>query len=149
MQRHLIGRAFPIALAAAAVATAVSGCGGRASSSSTRPPTATERAALRQAVYDCVVEHTAAVEPSIMKMRVSSVDVGSGRAAGYTAFAKVVLSDPSAGYAAVLLGSRSKGRIPGWRVLGLGSAGVGCELGPAVFGGHKRAVMRSLDLGCP
>jgi hypothetical protein len=133
--------------AAVAVVTVVSGCGGGHASSSRRP-TPTERAALQQAVYDYVVAHTAAVEPSITKMQVSSVRVGSGRAAGYTAFAKVVLSDPSAGYAAVLLGFRSKGEIRGWHVFDLGSASVGCELGPAVFGSHKQAVMRSLGLGC-
>jgi hypothetical protein len=49
----------------------------------------------------------------------------------------------------VLLGSRSTGKIQGWHVFDLGSASVGCELGPAVFGSHKQAVMRSLGLGCP
>lgn len=128
---------------------AVSACGGHASSSSSRPPTPAERAALQQAVYDYVAAHTAATDPSITKMQVSSVRVGSGRAAGYTAFAKVMLSDPSAGYAAVLLGSLSEGEIQGWHVFDLGSASVGCELGPAVFGSHRQAVMRSLGLGCP
>jgi len=133
-----------------AVAAVVSGCGGHASSAaSVRPPTPVERAALQEAVYDYVAAHTAAKDPSITKIEVSSVRVGAGRAAGYTAFAKVVLSDPSAGYAAVLLGSRSKGEIQGWHVLDLGSADVGCELGTAVFGSDKQAVMRSLGLGCP
>jgi hypothetical protein len=143
-------RRFAYTAAAVAAAAAVSGCGGHASSSaSVRPPTAVERTALQQAVYDFVVAHTEATDPSITKMQVSSVRVGAGRAAGYAAFAKVVLSDPSAGYAAVLLGSRSKGEIQGWHVLDLGSADVGCELGTAVFGSHKQAVMRSLGLGCP
>ena len=121
----------------------------RRTQSSSRPPTGVERAALQQAVYDYVVAHTAATDPSITKMQVSTVRVGSGRPAAYTAFAKVVLSDPSAGYAVVLVGHRSKGEIPGWHVLDLGSADVGCELGPAVFESHKQAVMRSLGLGCP
>ena len=116
-----------------------------------RATTRTERVALQQAVYDYVVAHTAAADPSNTKMQVSSVPVGSGRAAPYTAFAKVVLSDPSAGYAAVLLGSRSKGKIQGWHVIDLGSADVGCKLGTAVFGSHK-LLLRSLgheDAACP
>lgn len=142
--RHVAGAAGVVA-----VATAVSACGGHASSSSARPPTPVERAALQQAVYDFVIAHTEAANPLITKMQVSSVRLGSSRASPYAAFAKVVLSDPSAGYAAVLLGSRSKGEIQGWHVLDLGSADVGCELGTAVFGSHKQAVMRSLGLGCP
>ncbi|MGD0712878.1 MAG: hypothetical protein ABSB24_01660 [Gaiellaceae bacterium] len=132
--------------AAAAVATTLSGCGGHASS--TRPPTPLERAALQQAIFDYVVAHTDAVNPSITRIRVSSVPIGSRSAASYTAFARVDLMDPSAGYAGALLGYRRKGEIPGWRVLDLGSDEVGCSLGPAVFGSHKQAVLRSLGLGC-
>ena len=143
MHRTLVRCAVPLA----ALVLTTAGCGGGHDSSS-RPPTRTERAALQQAVYDYVIAHTAVAKPSIAKMRVSSVQVGSGRPARYGAFATVVLSDPSAGYAVVFLGRRDKGRISGWRVIDMGSARVGCDFGSAVFGSHRQAVLRSLSLDC-
>jgi ethanolamine utilization protein EutA (predicted chaperonin) len=135
------------AAAAFAVAATVSGCGGGHDSLS-RPPTRVERAALQQAAYDFVVAHSGPSDPSITKMRVSSVHVASGRAASYTAFARVDLIDPDGGWVAALLGERREGRISGWRVIVLGSALIGCSQGRAVYGSHKQAVLRSLGLSC-
>jgi hypothetical protein len=135
------------AAAAIALATALSGCGGHASS--TRAPTQLERAAIQQAIYEFVVAHTEAASPSITKIRVLPHPAGSRGAAPYTAFATVDVFDIHAGFAEALLGFRKKGAIPGWTVLDLGSAEVGCNLGRAVYGTGEQAVPRALDLGCP
>jgi len=125
---------------------ALAGCGGGHSSTS-RPPTPTERAALQQAAYDFVTAKTDARNPQIVRMRVASVPLGSPGASPYAAFALVQLSDPDAGYAVALLGYRKR-QLSGWRVLALGSMQVGCGLGRNVFGSHGPAVRRALGLPC-
>jgi hypothetical protein len=139
-------RALTNATAAVAVATAVSGCGGHNASS--RRPTRVERAAIQQAIFDYVAAQTGARNPSITQIRVSPISTGSPGNARYAAFARADLSDQSAGYAAALLGYH-RALLSGWRVLDLGSAEVGCDLGPAVYGTRKHAVLLALALGCP
>lgn len=136
-----------VIIGVAFAATTLAACGGNANSAS-RPPTRTERAALQQAVYDFVVPDSAPTDPSITKMRISSVSLRSGQPASYTAFARVDLYDPSGGWVAALLGRRRDGEISGWKVLDLGSALIGCSQGRTVYGNHKQAVLHSLGLSC-
>ncbi|HTZ05604.1 MAG TPA: hypothetical protein VMB53_07595 [Gaiellaceae bacterium] len=135
------------AIGAAVALTALAGCGG-GHSSAARRPTASERAALQQAVYDFVVEKTRARNPVIVRMRVAAVRLEPPGASPYAEFARVDLSDPAAGYAYAILGYRHR-RLSRWRVLDIGSAAVGCELGRSVFGSHGPAVRRALGLACP
>lgn len=130
---------------AVAFAAAVAGCGGHPSA--TRPPTALERAALTQAIFDSL-PRTEAADPSIARIRVTTVPSDSRGAAPYTEFARVDLTDPKVGDAMSLLGYR-QARVSGWRLLDLGSADVGCSFGPGVFGSHKQVVLHDLGLDCP
>ena len=135
------------AIGAAVALAALAGCGG-GHPSAVRRPTASERAALQQAVYDFVAAKTAARNPLIVRMRIASVPLGRPDASPYREFALVELSDPAAGEAWAILGYRQR-QLSGWRVLELGSALVSCDLGRNVFGSHGPAVRRAFGLTCP
>ena len=137
-----VGHALTVAAPVVAAATMLSACGGHASS--TRAPTKLERAAIQQAIFDFAAANPAPVNPTINRIRVTPVPAGTH----YAAFALADISDPKAGYAAVLLGYR-KTPLSGWRVFEVGSAEVGCDLGSAVYGARKQAVLRAFGLDCP
>jgi hypothetical protein len=112
-------------------------------------PSTAEEAGIRQAIFDYVAANALARRPVITRMRVSSITL-TARPAGprrYRKFARVDLSDPSAGFAAALLGYYVAS-ISGWRVLGFGSARVGCTPRPQVFQGKQNAILLDLQLGC-
>jgi hypothetical protein len=117
-----------------------------------RQPTARERGAIEQAIFDDYLDnHVPTAHAAIRKIRISThVRVPRGKATAYRAFARVDLYDGTAsGRGTTLLGYR-RGSLPGWRVLDIGSVAVGC-LPASVFGGHrsKSAVLRDLKLDCP
>jgi hypothetical protein len=114
-----------------------------------RTPSTAEEAGIRQAIFDYVAANTLARRPVIIRVRVSSITLPA-RATGrrrYRKFARVDLNDPRAGVAAALLGYYVAS-ISGWRVLGFGSARVGCTPRPQVFQGKQTAILLDLDLGC-
>jgi hypothetical protein len=114
-----------------------------------RSPSAAEKAGIRQAIFDYIAANTLARRPVITRMRVSAITLNA-RPTGprrYRKFARVDLNDPRAGYAAALLGYYVAS-ISGWRVLGFGSARVGCTPQPRVFQGRQNAILLDLRLGC-
>ena len=140
-------RSLPYGVATTiAVATTLSACGGHASS--VRGPTPVERAAIQQAIFDFAAANPVHVNPSITDIRVFPVPTSAQGTARYAAFALADMNDPTAGFAAALLGYR-KTPLSGWRVFDVGSALVGCDLGPAVYGARKREVLKALGLDCP
>jgi hypothetical protein len=117
--------------------------------SAARSPSATERAAIRQAIFDYVTNKERPARPVIKRMKVSTRTLRA-RASGpnrYRKFARVDLNDPRAGYAGALLGYYVAS-ISGWRVLSLGSAQVGCNVPARIFQGRKRDILVDLGLRC-
>lgn len=116
-------------------------------SAAARPPSNVERAAIRQAIFDDITANEKPTRPVITRIRISSVTLPA-TPKHYTKFARVDLRDPTAGYAAALLGYYVAS-IPGWKVLDLGSSEVGCAPRPNVFQGKQRAILSDLKLDCP
>jgi hypothetical protein len=130
------------------VAAAVLLVAGTAGAASTvRNPTAEERGAIRQSIFDDIAAKGSPTHPVIMRVRVSTVALPAG-GSRYRKFARVDLNDPKAGYAAALLGYFVTS-ISGWRVLDLGSSEVGCSVPSRLFHAKKNAVLRDLRLDCP
>jgi hypothetical protein len=118
-----------------------------------RKPTLRERAAIEQAIFDDYLHSkTSAAHAVITAIRVSTraAPRPRGKAKGYyDAFARVDLFDSAAsGPGTAILGYRVE-RLPGWRVLDLGSVEVGCQLSASIFRGRRGAVLRDLDFDCP
>jgi hypothetical protein len=140
-----------LALVALTTAALILACAAVAQAA--RKPTARERGAIEQAIFDDYLRsHISTAHAVIKAIRISThaAPRPRGHATGYySAFARVDLFDSRAsgpGYA--LLGYRV-GSLPGWRVLDLGSAAVGCGVPATNFRGHKAAVFRDLKLRCP
>ncbi|HYZ77322.1 MAG TPA: hypothetical protein VE596_08090 [Gaiellaceae bacterium] len=130
--------------AAVALAVAVP-----AIASAARAPTVTERAAIRQAIFDYVTNKGRPARPVVKRILVSTRTLRA-RASGpnrYRRFARVDLDDPRAGFAAALLGYYVA-PISGWRVLSLGSAQVGCAMPARIFQGRKSEILGELRLRC-
>jgi hypothetical protein len=114
-----------------------------------RVPSRSEGAGIRQAIFDYVAANSLARRPTIKRIRVSSITLPA-KATGrhrYRKFARVDLYDSRAGAAAALLGYYVAS-ISGWRVLGFGSARVGCTPRPRIFQGKQNAILLDLKLGC-
>ena len=122
----------------------VAGTAGAASA--VRTPTAEERGAIRQAIFDSVAASGRPAHPVITRITVSSVTLSAGPS-WYTKFARVNLTDPRAGYAGALLGYYVTS-ISGWKVLDLGSSEVGCSVPAKLFGDRKSAILLDLELEC-
>lgn len=115
-----------------------------------RAPTAFERGGIKQAVFDYFSAKKQVTHPTITTTRVSTHAAQprpTNRTRYYRSFARVDLVDRTAGSATAVLGYYVA-PLSGWRVLSLGTAAVGCLLSPAIFRGHKAAVLRDLKLDC-
>ncbi len=141
--------AVPLAFAVAACSLAILGVGDVALAA--RAPTALERAAIQQTIFDFF--HT---KGQVARPRITGISVLTrgaprlplGAKNYYAAFARVHLSDRRAGLAAAILGYYVDPPLSGWEVLELGSATVGCHLPAAIFRGFKAAVLRDLKFPC-
>jgi hypothetical protein len=121
--------------------------------SATRKASATEHAALTQAVFDVlprVAAKDAIAGTRIAGIRVTTKAPHFSPAAKfyYRTFAAVEIVNPNVGGAVMFFGYYVSG-VPGWRLLsGPGSLDVGCDVPETVFHGFKRAVLQDLQLTC-
>jgi hypothetical protein len=117
-----------------------------------RNPISTERAAIRQVIFDYLAAKAAVKSPRISAIRISTrIPPAPPRPTVryYSKFARIDLSDPSGGPSYAIAGYFVTGTLSGWRVLDLGSVEVGCSLPASIFRGDKRAVLRDLRMTCP
>ena len=141
----------PIRIMFAVIVTtlgALAACGGVLAA---RAPTALERAGIGQAISDFFHAPGQVAHPVIRVIRVTTAAAPPPRnqASGYySKFAAVSLYDEKGGGAGALLGYYVA-PLSGWRVLGLGTAFVGCRVPASLFRGRKAAVLHDLGFKCP